>query len=366
MFNFWIMKNKSLLKNLPVSASINQPLLLKGKSIALTRAGKPYLSITLGDQSGDIDGKIWEQADQLDKQIASGDIVQVKGVIIDYQGTRQIKIEQIFNLSPDQQEQYQVINFLPQSPIPVETMWKEMRQLLGNITNPFVKSVIHQFLEDSEFCQAFKHSPASKKIQHNFIGGLRFHTLHVVKLAHQISQLYPQLNGDLLIAGSFLHDMGKIFEISIDMGFEYTDQGKLLGHLYLGAELFQEKVSGITNFPEELKTIFLHIILSHHGKYEYGSPKLPSITEAQVIYFLDEIDAKVTNITGILSEQSTQASNWSNFSKIHGRTFYRSNTKSWQGTPEIIDRNLRKSKIKKTRKKSTKKCETKNLSMYEE
>ena len=300
--------------------SIDDLFMVKEMSRAETRSGKPYLIMSLMDRSGEIAGRLWENADALIGLCGPGNLLQVTAQSQAYRGNLQLKIDSVHQVDKDEVD---FTLFLQASKKNIEDMARELQSLATNIQDPFFNKLLHSFFGDNAFFKKFQRAPAAKFMHHAYLGGLLEHTLAVSQLAAMIAGSYPSLDMDLLVTGALLHDIGKTEEFSYDTyPFDYTNKGRLMGHLVLGAEMIQEKVNTLPGFPEELSTRLQHLVLSHHGRYEFGSPCLPMVSEAFVLNFLDDLDAKL-NFMGRLEEQAPEPGyQWSDFQRTLERFLF--------------------------------------------
>jgi len=214
-------------------------------------------------------------------------------------------------------------NFLQASSRNPEEMFRELQGMASSIVNGHLRQLMNAFLQDSEFMKAFQRAPAARTLHHNYIGGLMEHILDLVSLCRDIAVHFPGVDQDLLIVGAFLHDIGKVRELGIRKSIEYTTEGRLIGHISLGYEMLVEKIKTIPDFPAELAMVLKHIMLSHHGEYEFGSPKRPKIQEAIIIHYLDDLSAKISNFQATLKKENVAEGEWTSFSKMHDRYLYR-------------------------------------------
>lgn len=308
--------------NLAENQKISDIFLATQKILALGKSNQPYLKITLSDSSGQIECRAWQDAERLDKLFAKGDIVSIKGRVSLYQGTPQINIDSLTKLSESETAGLSWGDFLPTAERAIDEMWNELIAHIAFIKNPYLKALLNSFTEDSSFQEKFRNSSAARGIHHVYLGGLLEHTLNVVKLATAIGPFYP-LNQEILIAGAFLHDIGKIKELSYVAGFDYTVEGQLLGHITLGVQMATEKAAKIPGFPEALLLHLNHMILSHHGEYDWGSPKRPKSLEALMLHAIDNLDAKMTTVGELINKAEGNSDDWTGYSKALGRCFYR-------------------------------------------
>ncbi len=265
--------------------------LVLAKQQRTTKQNKPYLNLTLGDKSGQIEGRVWELGDpRIAKDFERGDIVKVRGSVSRYDDRAQVKVDQLRKALDGEADK---MDMLPATTCDVAALWTALEAVVASLTNPHLKRLLETLLDDPALAQAFRQAPAARQLHHAWLGGLLEHVVSLLGLADRIAAHYPMLDRDLLITGVVLHDIGKIRELSWDTGFDYTVEGVLLGHIQMGVDLVEKAIAGLPGFPDRLRTLVLHMILSHHGKLEFGSPKLPMIPEALVLNFVDDLDAKM-------------------------------------------------------------------------
>jgi 3'-5' exoribonuclease len=259
-----------------------------------TKANKPYLNLILGDKTGQLEGRVWELGDpRVAKDFDKGDIVKARGCVSRFDDRLQMKVDQLRKALPGEAEKG---DLLPCTSCDVDELWGQLLGFVESFTDPDLKRLLTTLLADSVLAQAYREAPAAKQLHHAWLGGLLEHVISLLTLADRVAPHYPVLHRDLLLTGVILHDVGKVRELAWDIGFEYTVEGTLLGHIQMGMELTEKTIASIPDFPPRLKTLVLHMILSHHGKLEFGSPKLPMIPEALVLNFVDDLDAKMQAI----------------------------------------------------------------------
>lgn len=299
---------------------VEEIYLVTSKQVSTAKNGVTYLSLKLADKTGEIDGKLWDNADDAAGKFEREDFIRIKGMAANYQGAMQIKMK---SLEKVDESRVDLANFLPTSPRNIDQMVAELQGALGSVKNSFLRQLMHSFLSDKPFMDAFRRAPAAKTLHHNYIGGLVEHVAELIALVNDIARHFPSLDRDLLTAGAFVHDIGKVRELSVRKSIEYTTEGKLLGHISLGYEMVSEKIKAIPGFPAELAMLLKHIMLSHHGEYEFGSPKRPKIQEAIIINYLDDLAAKINNFQTTLKKENVKEGEWTNFNKMHDRYLYR-------------------------------------------
>ncbi len=269
-----------------------------------TKAGKPYLIVQLGDNSGQIEGRIWEMQDaNVATDFDKGDVVKVRGCAAKFEGTIQLKIERLKKLPPTDFDRG---DLLPATTYDIDAMWSQLEATVASFTDLDLQRLVVAILADPAIREAVREAPAAKQLHHAFLGGLLEHVVSLLTLAEKVVPHYPILMRDLVLTGIILHDIGKIHELAWKTGFEYTLEGTLLGHIQIGASMAERAMDELPGFPPRLKTLVLHVILSHHGKLEFGSPKLPMIPEALMLNFLDDMDAKMQTLASEFQKAARQ------------------------------------------------------------
>lgn len=295
--------------------------LVKVKRLGATKKGDPFLSITLIDRTGEIEARVWDRVQELSSLFREGDIVGVDGYAGLYQDQVQLTLS---DLRPSGEPGDPHL-FFETSTRDVAEMMAALRQLLKGVRDPHLKVLVDRFLSDHPFLSLFKLAPAAKNFHHNYLGGLLEHTLSVCTLVEPVAAHYPQLNRDLLLAGAFLHDIGKVRELTFERQIDYTDEGRLLGHIVLGLGMVEEKLAGLKRFPQETALRLKHLISSHHGEYAFGSPKRPKFLEAFALHLMDDLDAKMNGISRFMG-RDRQEGNWTDFSRLFERYFLKGKT----------------------------------------
>jgi 3'-5' exoribonuclease len=271
--------------------SFDSFFLVLAKQQRTTKQNKPYLNLILGDRTGQIEGRVWDLGDpRIARVFDRGDLVKVRGSVSRYDDRAQAKVDQLRKALAGEADK---MDMLPATTRDVGELWAELEASVASLTNPDLKRLLTALLAEPAIVQAYKEAPAARQLHHAWLGGLLEHVVSLLGLADRVAAHYPILDRDLLVTGVILHDIGKIRELSWDTGFDYTVEGVLLGHIQIGVDLVEKTIAGLPDFPDRLRTLVLHMILSHHGKLEFGSPKLPMIPEALVLNFLDDLDAKM-------------------------------------------------------------------------
>lgn len=278
--------------------------LVLNKQQRTTKASKAYLILHLGDNTGQIESRIWEPGDpRIAQNFAKGDVVKVRGCVSRFDSTVQLKVEQLKKLNPGE---FDRTDLLPATTYNIDELWTQLEAAVASFTNPFLKQLVGNMISDPALHAALREAPAAKQLHHAFLGGLLEHVVSLLGLADRVVPHYPMLMRDLVLTGIVLHDIGKVRELAWDTGFEYTLEGTLLGHINIGMSMIEKTIDAIQGFPPRLKTLVLHMILSHHGKLEFGSPKLPMIPEALMLNFLDDMDAKMQTLASEFQKATRQ------------------------------------------------------------
>ena len=285
----------------------------KHKQSAVTKNGKPYENVTLQDKTGSITAMVWDPNNPGIGEYDAMDYIEVYGEVTNFQNTLQVNVKRI---RVCREGEYNEAEYMPVSSKPIEDMYRELLGLIGSIGNPFLKQLLEKFfVEDEEFIKRFKRSSAAKMVHHGFVGGLLEHTLSVTKICDFFCSMYPVLNRDLLLTAAMCHDIAKTRELSPFPENDYTDDGQLLGHIVMGTQMVGEKAGLIPDFPHVMLTQLQHCILAHHGKYEYGSPKLPAIIEAVALNYADDVDAKMETFQEILDNNAANKG-WFGYNRL--------------------------------------------------
>jgi len=296
--------------------------LVRMKRMASTKKGDAFLVITLSDRTGDIEAKVWEKAEELTSLFKEGDVLEVEGYASSYRNQLQITLSTLRPVT----EICDPSVFLEVTQKDIAKMMGSLREVLKTIKHSRIRALVENFLADRQFMSLFKQAPAAKNFHHSYIGGLLEHTLSVCEMTRMALSHYPELDGDLLLAGAFLHDIGKVRELRWDRLIDYTDEGRLIGHLTLGVTMIDERLASVEDFPEEISVRLKHLILSHHGEYEFGSPKRPKFLEAFALHLIDDLDAKINGL-GRFMEKDRKEGNWTDFNRLFERYFLKGKVK---------------------------------------
>ena len=302
---------------------INETYMVTQPILRNTTRGDLYIAMYLSDKSGKANGRMWQATEDLYNSLPSEGFVQIRGKSELYQGSLQIIINDVKVIEA---EKVNLTDYMPQTEKDVPQMFEEVKKAVGKIKNKSLKALVDEFLSDEELMEEFRTAPAAMMMHHNYLGGLLEHTHGMLMVAEKLLPLYPKVQADLVLAGTFLHDMAKTKELSYKIAFAYTDAGQLLGHIIMGAEIVNDKVGELEHkgisFDQTIQDCLLHIIASHHGQYEFGSPKLPATPEAFMVNYIDNLDAKM-NQTANLIENDPGDTNWTAYHRSLETKLYR-------------------------------------------
>jgi 3'-5' exoribonuclease len=293
--------------------------LVHEKEIRSTREGKPYLRLELGDRSGTIEARMWDQFDVAAKDIGRDDFVKVNARVEIYRNKPQLSLQQLRLAKP---EEVDLVDFLVHTKEDVGKLYAQLLEYAGSIGNPWLKKLVTGIISDPAIAARYKRAPAAKVMHHAYLGGLLEHVIGLCGLAKQIAAHYPELDVDLLLTAAMLHDVGKLDELCYERAIGYTVEGQLLGHIVMELETVSKAMDAIEGFPANLKTVVQHLLISHHGQYEFGSPKLPMIREAMVFHYMDDLDSKLAAVRAALAVDTGEPE-WSAYSGALGRKFLR-------------------------------------------
>jgi 3'-5' exoribonuclease len=274
----------------PSQVPITTTFLVRSKEVRQKKTGEPYLSLLLGDCTGQVDAKMWDNVDQVMETFDRDDFVKVKGMVQIFQNRPQITIHNVRKIDASEIEP---ADYFPSSRRDLREMWTELRATVAAIGNPHLKALVEALLDDEDVALRYRRAPAAKQIHHAYLGGMLEHVLSLCALARAVAAHYPNIDYDLLLTGVVLHDIGKIYELNYERGFSYSDDGQLLGHITIALGMVADKLRGLPDFPPRLRTLVEHMILSHHGQLEFGSPKVPQFPEALLLHYLDDMDSKI-------------------------------------------------------------------------
>src|SRR5947199_5468301 len=286
------------------------------KQVKPKKTGEPYLALTLGDRSGHVEAKMWDNVEDAIDVFDQDDFIKIKGLLNKYKNRFQITIHKVRLLGDSEVD---FADYLPKTTKDIGELWKTLTGFVATFQNQHLRALIELFMADPEIAEAYRNAPAAKSLHHAYIGGLLDHVVSLFRSCDVVCRNYPQVNRDLLLTGAFLHDIGKIHELSYHRSFSYTNRGQLLGHMIIELEMLQAKTAAIPGFPPEVKTLLEHLIISHHGQYEFGSPKLPMFPEALMLHYLDDLDSKMESMRAHFEREAETDSNWTSYNASLGR-----------------------------------------------
>ncbi len=318
---------KIFIAELKPNQEVASSFVVADKQLRATRNGASFVTLRLVDKTGEVVGRIWENADELVQSIPVGEAVSVTGRCETYKGELQLNIRLIQSL-----ERHEVDpgDFLPVCPLDPGVLVQQLKRTIASLKNPPLRRLMQAILDDRPLMDRFKRAPAAKSMHHAYLGGLLEHTLSVAALASLMARHYGELNRELLVVGAILHDIGKIDEFTYDLAIDYSDSGRLLGHMILGLQIVEDKIRTMGDFPPDQAMVLKHLILSHHGELEFGAVKLPMTREAFVLHFVDDLDAKMNTLRRIVDQPADAEATWSAYQPALQRFIFR-------GTPQPLE-----------------------------
>ncbi|HXE75672.1 MAG TPA: HD domain-containing protein [Candidatus Xenobia bacterium] len=296
--------------------------LVQSKSLRSTREGKPYLALRLADRTGTVEARMWEEAAEVEPEFDQHDVVKVEANVEPYRNQLQLKIRR---LRRARAEEVELEDYLPHTAQDVEALYAELLEVARGLANPHLRALLLAVLDDPEVRPRLKRAPGAKTIHHAYIGGLLEHIVSLCRLCRLVVQNYPEVDLDLLLTGAVLHDLGKIYELSYDRSLDYTTEGNLLGHIALAQDLLTRKMDSIEGFPPRLRSLVLHLLLSHHGRLEFGSPVTPKVREAVLLHYLDDLDSKMEAVRSSLAaaDAAAREGDWTEWNRALERPLLR-------------------------------------------
>lgn len=291
--------------------------LVQQKDVRQKKTGEPWLSMILGDRTGEIEARMWDNVAEVVETFERDDFLRVRGLLQVFQNRLQLTIHK---LQRQPEQGVDLTDFFPASSRNTDEMFAELRQVMDSVANPHLRALLFAIFDDAELARKFKIAPAAKNVHHAYLGGLLEHVLSMCTLARLTAAHYRDIDMDLLLTGVLLHDFGKIFELTYDRSFGYSTEGQLLGHIYIGLRVIGEKLRGIPEFPVRLRALLEHMILSHHGELEYGSPKVPQFPEALLLHHLDNLDSKMECMRVCLEKDKQVDGCWTSYNQALERS----------------------------------------------
>src|SRR6202047_1115361 len=295
---------------------ITWTLVVVSKQVKPKKTGEPYLALILGDRTGQLDAKMWDNVEDAIDAFEQDDFLKVKGLLNKYKNRFQITIHKLRRLGDSEID---FSDYLPKTTKDIGELWQTLATFVASFRDPHLKSLVEAFMADPDIAEAYRNGPAATALHAADIGGLLDHVVSLFRSCDLMCQNYPQVNRDLLLTGAFLHDIGKIHELTYNRSFSYTTRGQLLGHMIIELEMLQAKLAQIPNFPESLKTLVEHLIISHHGQYDFGSPKLPMFPEALMLHYLDALDSKMEAMRAQFERGVEADGAWTGYNPSLGR-----------------------------------------------
>ena len=315
---------KLFIADIQEGQEVEDRFLLEEVSLRQTRNGKPYLAFRLKDQSGHMEARVWDRAEELQAALKSGEVCLVRGTAESFQGQIQLKVTNAMALD---QAEVDFSDFMPASAHGLDDMFADLLGLVNTMENPHLRGLVNDILNDPAIADSFKRAPAAKRFHHAFMGGLLEHTLSVCRAAVAVAPNYPMLDRDLLLTGAVLHDLGKIREFDSGPIGDYTDEGRLMGHLIIGLKIVEEKLERRPDFPAQTALLIKHMILSHHGEPAMGAVKHPQILEALALHLIDDLDAKMNGLSDFIERHADPETGWTDYNRLMERFFFRPDIK---------------------------------------
>ena len=314
---------------------ITSSFVVASKQVKAKKNGEPYLALILADRSGQIEAKMWDNVDEFILAFEQDDFLKVKGLVNKYKNRFQLTIHKLRRM---EEADIDFTDYLPKTTKDIGELWRTLTEFVATFQNPHLKSLVELFMADSEVAERYRNAPAAKTLHHAYIGGLLDHVVSLFRSCDLMSRNYPQVNRDLLLTGAFLHDIGKIQELTYNRAFSYSTRGQLLGHMIIELEMLQAKLAKLPGFPEELKILLEHMIISHHGQYDFGSPKLPMFPEALMLHYLDDLDSKMEAMRAHFEREAELEGPWTSYNASLGRPLLDSR-KFMQGEKAVAAKN---------------------------
>ncbi|MGQ9559353.1 MAG: 3'-5' exoribonuclease YhaM family protein [Candidatus Oleimicrobiaceae bacterium] len=310
-----------LIKHLRPGDRVLGFFVLRKKELRVKRGNnEPYLALELGDQSGRITATVWDDAEALHHTLEVGQVIKAKGTVVEYCGKPHVNVAKIRPARPEEVDAAEV--FVPVCPKDLGQLWARLDRLVESVRNEHLSGLLRALFGDAQLRRAFANAPAGKLWHHNYRGGLLEHTVAVAEICDAVHSRYDYLDRDLLLCGALLHDIGKMRELQVSGFIDYSDEGRLIGHIVLGAQMVKEKIQTLSGFPQELAMRLQHLILAHQGKGEYGSPVVPMTMEAIILYYADELDSKANAFAHIIGRDEESGKKWSRYVELMDRFLY--------------------------------------------
>ena len=311
--------NKCFVSDLVAGSSVDTVFLLAERSIAHKKDGNPFINVTLADRTGQVKGVVWDQVERISAAATEGDFVHIRAQAGEYRGNLQLVIRDMLKVPDDTVD---TADFLPTTSRDVTKMFERLQDMTARMQNPHLKTLFEAFWNDADFVARYTRAPAAKQMHHAYIGGLLEHTLSMAVLAELVAGHYGGVDRDLLLAGVILHDVGKVRELGYARRIDYTDEGRLLSHIVIGLSMLDDRLKTLPDFPQELAHLLKHMIVSHHGAREFGSPEPPKTIEAILLNYIDEIDSRINSVREYVAKDPSDGS-WTPYHRLLERHFYK-------------------------------------------
>jgi 3'-5' exoribonuclease len=296
--------------------TITSSFVVASKQVKAKKNGEPYLALVLADRTGQVEAKMWDNVDEFIDAFEQDDFLKIKGLVNKYKNRFQLTIHKLRRM---EEAEIDFTDYLPKTTKDIGELWRTLTEFVATFQNPQLKSLVELFMADAEIAERYRNAPAAKTLHHAYIGGLLDHVVSLFRSCDLLCRNYPQVNRDLLLTGAFLHDIGKIKELTYNRAFSYTTRGQLLGHMIIELEMLQAKLAKLPEFPAEMKTLLEHMIISHHGQYDFGSPKLPMFPEALMLHYLDDLDSKMEAMRAHFEREAELEGPWTSYNASLGR-----------------------------------------------
>jgi len=304
---------------LAAGSAVDAVFVLAERNMAHKKDGNPFLNVTLADRTGQVKGVVWDQVERIVAAAAEGDFVHVRAQVGEYRGSLQLVVKDLVRVAPDQVD---ACDFLATTTRDVDKMFERLKEMTGRMQTPYFKALFEAFWDDEAFVAAYTRAPAAKRMHHAYIGGLLEHTLSMAVLSEMIAGHYSGVDRDMLLAGVILHDVGKTRELTYSSHIDYTDEGRLLSHIVIGLSMLDEKLKQVPDFPRSQVELLKHMIVSHHGAREFGSPEPPKTIEAVLLNYIDEMDSRINSIREYVAKDPSE-STWTPYHRLLERHFYK-------------------------------------------
>jgi 3'-5' exoribonuclease len=312
---------KQFVRDLRPGARVLSFFLLRRKQLEpfRDRTRGEFLTLILSDRTGEILARVWEDAPEVDRRLEAGQVVKVLGRVEEYLDRWQVIVEKI---RPAKEGEYALADMIPATERDVAQMLEEVRAAVAEVENPHLRALLSAFFDDPVFVARFSQAPAARRVHHAYLGGLLEHTVEVISLCRHLLTLYPQIHRDLLLTGALLHDIGKIREYTWETGIEYSDEGRLLGHVVISLQMVDRVLEGMPDFPPDLALRLRHMLISHHGRHEWGSPRRPQTLEAAALHYVEDLSAQVNRFQRIIATRRDPTKPWTEYDTLLGRYLY--------------------------------------------